>query len=155
MGRGRPEKFPSFGGDHGVPLDLSTRVRKYGDECRGDFGCWGRRSSRARLEPLPDSTNAAQRQKRPVPRDGAALRVLRRCPNAEGFTHPSAFGRLALPPVALPHTSLYLRIRVLSPPNQSGERDFGLPAPLRSAANPKQLTLNVLRTEYGSEPYVI
>ena len=43
----------------------------------------------------------------------------------------------------------------ISPPNQSVERDFGLPAPLRSAANPKQLTLNVLRTEYGSEPYVI
>ena len=28
-------------------------------------------------------------------------------------------------------------------PNQSVERDFGLAAPLRSAANPKRLTLDV------------
>ncbi len=45
---------------------VSTRSRKYDHVCRGEFGCWGRRSSRARLEPFLDSTNAAQRQYRPV-----------------------------------------------------------------------------------------
>ena len=52
--------------------ELSTRTRKYDHVCRGDFGCWGRRSSRAR--------------------PGGLARLYQRCP-APKTPGPKAMGR--------------------------------------------------------------
>ncbi len=64
-----PVYDPSISGEQrDDSFELSARTRKYDHVCRGDFGCRGRRSGRARLEPLLDSNNAAQRRKCPVPK---------------------------------------------------------------------------------------
>ena len=105
-GRGKFDSYPL--------RQLSTRIRKYDDVCRGDFGCWGRRSSRARPVGLGRLDQRCLAPKSPGPLGmGRHWGYCGVAPTRKALPGCPSSARLALPPMTLPHTSPYLRTRVL------------------------------------------